>query len=222
MLVLVSTLAVGLAAGYVSGGRLRHRQHLRLARAWLAVAALGLQVVAFTPLAAPLRGSAVVSLHLVSYALLAWFVLANRRCRGLLVAGAGMGLNFAAIAANGGYMPASRAALRLAGVTDRPAMEHNSTLICEGTRLPWLGGVVNMYFFVPSVTLFQQLSPREVRARVMSARSALLAIAIAVSYGVATILTASVAPRVVLDTAGVLLATVTAAAGATSPQLRTR
>jgi len=154
MLVLVSALVLGLAAGYLGGGRLRRLQHLRLALPWLAVAALALQVVAFTPLAAPLPAAAVVALHLASYALLVWFVLANRRHRGLLVAGLGMGLNLAAIAANGGYMPASRAALELAGMGGRPATEHNSTVIGEGTRLPFLGDVFAVPSWVPFANVF--------------------------------------------------------------------
>jgi len=75
---------------------------------------------------------------------------------------------------------------------------------------------------VPSVTLFQQLAPREVRARVMSARSALLSVAIAVSYGAATLLTARLAPHVVMGVAGALLAAVTVGAALVSAELRTR
>ncbi len=56
------------------------------------------------------------SLLVFSYVLLLGFVLANLHWRGLLVIGAGLLLNFLAIATNGGLMPISPHALERSGL----------------------------------------------------------------------------------------------------------
>lgn len=82
-----------------------------------------------------------------------------------------------------------------------------------------VSGVFNILFFVPTLTLHQQLAPVEMRARVLSARSAILALALAASYALATALTLSVRPQDLLAVMGVVLA-VGAAAAAAVPELR--
>lgn len=59
-------------------------------------------------------------LLVLSYLLLIWFVAANLRRPGIVVMGAGLLLNFAAILANGGLMPVTPEALARAGY-DIPA-----------------------------------------------------------------------------------------------------
>ena len=140
MLVLLVALVAGLVVGYALGGRLRNLESLDLRHAWLALAALALQLVIFSPLTERL-GDAVVPLHLVSYGMLLWFVVANRHRGGIVVAGVGTALNVAAIAANGGYMPASRSALERAGALYAGETANNSALMGEGTRLWFLGDV---------------------------------------------------------------------------------
>ena len=61
-----------------------------------------------------------VALHMTSYVLDAYFVFANRHLWLPLVA-LGAGLNVLAIAVNGGVMPASASALRIAGIDTSPA-----------------------------------------------------------------------------------------------------
>jgi lipoprotein signal peptidase len=139
--VLIAALAAGLVAGYAMGGRLRNIDQLHFRLPWLAIVAFGLQLIAFSPLRGPLQNTGVVILHLVSYGLLVWFVIVNRRRMGVDVAGAGLLLNFAAIALNGGYMPASRHALAVAGEQFSGATANNSTIMHAGTRLWFLGDV---------------------------------------------------------------------------------
>lgn len=149
MFVLIAALAAGLVAGYVMGGRLRNVEHLHIRLPWLAIVALGLQLVAFSPARGPLGDGGVVAVHFVSYGLLVWFVVANRRRVGIVVAGAGLLMNLLAIALNGGYMPASRSALEAAGEQFTGATANNSTVIHEGTRLWFLGDV----FAIPDGTI---------------------------------------------------------------------
>jgi hypothetical protein len=147
--VLIATLVAGLAAGYAMGGRLRNVDQMRIRLPWLAIVALGLQFVAFSPLRDPLGDAGVVAVHLVSYGLLVWFVIVNRQRVGIVVAGAGLLMNFLTIALNGGYMPASRRALKAAGEEFSGATANNSTVIHEGTRLWFLGDV----FAIPHGTI---------------------------------------------------------------------
>ena len=84
-----------------------------------------------------------------------------------------------------------------------------------------VSGAFNIYFFVPTLTLHQELAPAAVRARVLSSRAALMAIALAASYALATVLTISLRPAEVLAAMGMLLAAAAVAATAV-PELRRR
>jgi hypothetical protein len=147
--VLIAALAAGLVAGYALGGRLRNIDRLRIRLPWLAIVALGLQLVAFSPARGSLGDAGVGVVHFVSYGLLVWFVIVNRQRTGIVVAGAGLLMNLLAIALNGGYMPASRHALEVAGVQFAGATANNSTVMHGGTRLWFLGDV----FAVPDGTI---------------------------------------------------------------------
>lgn len=149
MFVLIAALVAGVVAGYAMGGRLRNVDQLRIRLPWLAIAALGLQFIAFSPLRDSLGDSGVVAVHFASYGLLVWFVIVNRQRMGIVVAGAGLLMNLLAIALNGGYMPASRHALEVAGLQFSGATVNNSTVIHEGTRLRFLGDV----FAIPDGTI---------------------------------------------------------------------
>lgn len=141
MFVLIASLVAGVVAGYVVGGRLHNVEHLHLRLPWLAIVAIALQLIAFSRLRDTLGVNGVIALHFVSYGLLIWFVVVNRRYTGVVVAGAGMGLNFLAITLNGGYMPADRHALKVAGELYSGDTSNNSEIIHAGTRLPFLGDV---------------------------------------------------------------------------------
>jgi MFS family permease len=85
-----------------------------------------------------------------------------------------------------------------------------------------VSGVFNVLFFVPSVTMNQELAPSASRARVLGSRSALISAAILASYVMATALTSSLEPALVLAALGGLLAAVTMLAAVARPILRTR
>jgi len=154
MLVLLTAFVVGVAAGYLSGGRLRNLANLTLTRQWLVLAALGLQIVAFSPAGAALGQPTTVVLHLTSYVLLAWFVVLNRRRVGVSIAGLGLGLNLVAIAANGGFMPASRKALALAGIAYSGDTHNNSAVIDTHTHLRFLGDIFAVPSWMPAANVF--------------------------------------------------------------------
>lgn len=131
--VLLSALSVPLL-----GGRLTALAELRLRWTPALLAALALQVVVLW--LAPGWPDAVLAIgHVASYGSAAVFLAANRHVPWLWLIGLGGLFNLAAIAANGGRMPASPAALESAGL---PAPEgfSNSTVVADA-RLAFLGDV---------------------------------------------------------------------------------
>jgi len=135
-LLLVLALAVALVP--VSGGRLRALSDLRFRAPWLLFASLGILVGLLT---FPGEENWIrTALYLATYPLTAAFVIVNRRVPGLWIVGIGALLNFAAIAANGGVMPASAQALRAAGLVADPDVYSNSAVLAD-PRLLFLGDV---------------------------------------------------------------------------------
>ena len=151
-MLIAAVFAVALATVPLAGGSLSALGRVILRRRGLLLAAVALQVVALTvaadgPESLPRAG------HLASYGLLGAFVWANRHVPGLLLAGSGGALNLAAIAANGGVMPASPTALREAGMAATVAGFSNSEALAD-PRLWWLGDVFAVPAGLPLATVF--------------------------------------------------------------------
>lgn len=127
----------GLGVRLLLGGRLDRLAELHLRAWWLFLAAFTIQVIAFPFGFLPWRvePSRATALWLVSYGLLVVAVVLNRRITGVLLVGLGMGLNVAAIVANGGTMPVLPHAMRSAGADY--VTRANSTAAPE-PRLSWL------------------------------------------------------------------------------------
>ena len=132
-------LVVALVTVVLSGGSLARVAELRFAAAPAIVGAIAIQVaiVSLAPGGAPVLHDA---LHLLSYGLAGWFVVANRRVPGIVPVALGGALNLVAIAANGGVMPASRAALHTAGLPADTGAFANSAAPAH-PHLAWLGDV---------------------------------------------------------------------------------
>ena len=136
--VVLSGLAVPLC-----GGRLGAIADLRLRRLWAIYLALGLAVlgIGLPGLADGLRSLLLVA----AYPAGAVFLAANWRVPGVPLAALGAGLNLLAIAANGGVMPASPAALAAAGLPAGGGGFESSAALAD-PRLALLGDV----FAVPA------------------------------------------------------------------------
>lgn len=122
----------------LTGGALGRMAELRFTAPWLVLASLAVQIL-ITVVVPGAPHVLLAALHIVSYLLAAAFLWANRAVPGLLVIAAGGMMNFAAIAANGGVMPASPGALEVAGIVADGEFA-NSTSV-EGARLAFLGDV---------------------------------------------------------------------------------
>lgn len=151
-MILLVALAVVVASVPLTGGRLSQVTGVRLR--WLPllyVAVLG-QVLLLEVLAPHLSTASARALHLVTYALGAAVVVRNLRVPGIPLIGLGGALNLAAIAANGGVMPASPAAMRAAGLTDAGDFENSA--VVESPRLAFLGDVYAVPEALPLSNVF--------------------------------------------------------------------
>jgi hypothetical protein len=107
-------LLIGLVAGAATGGRLSELGMLQIRWWWAGLAAIAFQILLFsTPIGSAMGATAPVAYVLSTAAVLA-AVLANLATMGFRILAAGAVANLAAVIANGGYMPSTEAALRLA------------------------------------------------------------------------------------------------------------
>ena len=136
----------------LSGKDLRRLGGLRVRAAWLLPVALGLQVLVINVVPDAPR-PLTVGTHLVTYLLAAVFLVLNRAVPGLVVLAAGAALNAVAIFVNGGTLPASREALRFAGLP--PELEEfTNSGVLEQPRLALLGDVFALPAGLPLANVF--------------------------------------------------------------------
>lgn len=149
-LFLLPALFLGLAFALIVGGKPSRLANVRLRLTGLVLLSFATQVVLFTGLGTWVPADAVRPAHLASYGLLVLFALANLRIRALLPVLLGMGLNAAAIAANGGRMPISEAAASAAGLD--PTARANVDPAAD--RLWFLGDVFALPYQLPYANIF--------------------------------------------------------------------
>ncbi len=160
-MILLWAVLIGLFIGFLRRGSLQKLGRLRLHGLWLILGALIIQILIF-PLGPrePLVRWGTNYLHLLSYLLLMGFILLNRHYWEFLVMGAGLGLNLLVVAFNGGYMPASAAALRYAGLEkvattlERGLHHGNTVLMTAKTKLNFLGDWLALPAGVPLANAF--------------------------------------------------------------------
>jgi hypothetical protein len=144
MSLIVLILAVAVVAGFLAGGSLHPFEHVRVH--WWAVAPIGLAIQGapvpmFAGVQPDVLGGAML---LASYGMLLAFANVNRRLPGAVLVFAGLALNLAVIAPNGG-MPVDPVAARMAGAgslsIDGTAKHH---LMGPDDVVPFLGDVIGI------------------------------------------------------------------------------
>lgn len=118
-MILLIAVAVAILVAVVRGGRLARLAEIKLRYGWVALVALGVQlVIVYARLP---EGEGLwwprIALLIVSYALLLLMVVLNRRLPGMWIIGVGLLLNLTAMLANGGWMPVAPEALERAGLS---------------------------------------------------------------------------------------------------------
>jgi hypothetical protein len=127
-------IPIGVALGWLTGGRLTGLADVRIRLAPLAIAAVAVQLVLFSPPAEALGPDLARALYVASTAAVVGAVVANVRLTGMPIVFAGSLANLVAIVANGGSMPADPAALAAVGI--RIAGPSNSVVIDEPALAP--------------------------------------------------------------------------------------
>jgi hypothetical protein len=116
------------------------------------VAAILIQIVVISVI--PTLGhTASVALHLSSYALLGGFAWSNRRITGVPIIALGGLSNFAAIAANGGVMPAHPDAIESLA-RQVPEGEFANSAVLDDAKLQFLGDVFATPAWLPLHNVF--------------------------------------------------------------------
>jgi hypothetical protein len=154
-------LPVSVFIGFLAGGRLSNLGRLDLRWLPLVFAALVVQLLIF-PLvtSAPLIPFATQPLHILSYVLLAVWIVANVRILPIALAGIGALCNFLVILANNGLMPSSIHALQSAGLLERAAqLAENGTYanlvrMSAQTHLNFLGDILYLPRWIPFSVAF--------------------------------------------------------------------
>lgn len=152
MILAVALVALGVLV-VARGGSLGRLQDVRLHAPYLVVVGLAIQLVVVSLLPASVPPLVARAVHLESYVLVVAFLLHNRHLPGLGTIGLGTAANAIAIAANGGVMPASPAALRFAGRATTSAGFANSTAVPH-PHLAFLGDVFALPAGVPLANVF--------------------------------------------------------------------
>ena len=144
----IYALPIGLLLGLLLGGRLSGLGNLKFRWAILAVAGFATQVVLFSAPVSERVGAAGPLIYVASTGMVLAAVVANIRIPGMVLVAMGATSNLIAIVANGGYMPASPAAVAAIGrgeivgysnsaVIQSPALEPLTDIIALPTWLPF-------------------------------------------------------------------------------------
>lgn len=145
---MLAVFALVVASVPVAGGRLAKLVGARVRWPGLVAVAVALQVFAVEGPA----GRAAAGLHVLSYLVGAGYLVVNLHLPGLWLIAVGGAMNLAAIAANGGVMPASAAALSAAGITEPSGGFANSAVV-DRPNLAFLGDV----FAFPGVGILRNV-----------------------------------------------------------------
>ncbi len=144
-------IPVGLAAGRLLGGRLDGLAALQLRLAPLALLALLVQVLLFSPLADGLAPDLGKAIYVGSAAIVLLVVAANLGVTGVPLVVLGAACNVAAILSNGGVMPASPAALAAIGAGIGP---HTASAVVANPSLEPLTDVFATPDWLPFANVF--------------------------------------------------------------------
>ena len=138
MLILVLCV-VALASPALFGGKLSRLAFVRFRGWWILVAALLSQILIIEIFPDADR-TFLEAVHMATYVAAGVFVALNWRVPGLLIIAAGGALNGITIALNGGQLPASKEALKMAGIDVSKGDFVNSGVLADPV-LPLLGDI---------------------------------------------------------------------------------
>lgn len=150
-------LTVYLALGMLlvvalTGAPVKRLAEVRIRHVWLLWAALAVQILVISVIP-DTHPTALAAAHVVSYALAAVCLCANRQLPGIWFIGAGGLLNGVTIALNGGTLPASASALAASGHQGPPGQFANSAVLPDA-KLAIFGDIFATPAWLPGNNVF--------------------------------------------------------------------
>lgn len=145
-------IPAGILTGLLLGGRLQGLGTLHFRLAWVFLIGLAVQLVLFSDFVTERIGDAGVPIYVGSTLAVAAVIAMNLRVRGMPVVLLGAVSNLAAIVANGGYMPASVAAMQSLGKPVRGGYSNSSFV--PDPALPWLTDIFALPSWLPFSNVF--------------------------------------------------------------------
>jgi hypothetical protein len=137
----------------LTGGSFARLATIRLHTAWLVGIALALQIVTIS-IVPHGNHDLHAAAYLASYALVVAFLWVNRSTAGFALLAIGTLFNLTAIAANGGTMPASATALRVAGIASRAGTTFRNSTVVPHSHLAFLGDIFAVPANIPLHNVF--------------------------------------------------------------------
>jgi Family of unknown function (DUF5317) len=146
-------IPIGIALGFLMGGRLDRLGELRFEWGWLAIAGLAVQVVLFSGLVGGAVGRGVgEAIYVASTGAVLVAVWRNLSVPGLPLVAIGAISNLIAIVANEGIMPTTHAALAAAGLSAEDGFS-NSAVVADPAVAP-LTDIFAMPPWLPFANVF--------------------------------------------------------------------
>jgi hypothetical protein len=149
-LLILACVALALLAAAFTRGRLSRLAAMRWRNRWLLPLALAAQTAVVEIPAMPRTASAVI--HVLTYLLAAAFLWSNRHVKGLWLICLGAASNGVTIALNGGTLPASPEALRMAGIHEGAGFVNSGPV--HHPVLGWLGDIFATPHWFPLANVF--------------------------------------------------------------------
>jgi Family of unknown function (DUF5317) len=146
-------IPIGIAVGFLMGGRLDRLGELRFEWGWLAIAGLAVQIVLFSGLVGDAVGRGVgEAIYVASTGAVLIAVWRNLNVPGLPLVALGAIFNLVAIVANEGIMPTTYAALAAAGLSAEDGFS-NSAVVADPAVAP-LTDIFAMPPWLPFANVF--------------------------------------------------------------------
>jgi hypothetical protein len=149
---LLYAIVVGVALGFLLGGRLGGLATLDFRWAPLALAGLAVQLVLFSAPISDRVGELGPAIYVASTLMVLVVVVRNIRIVGMPLVAIGASSNLVAIVANGGYMPASPEAAAAAGRVD--ATTYSNSAILDAPVLAPLTDIFALPTWLPLANVF--------------------------------------------------------------------
>lgn len=140
----IEAVIIAVIIGYILKGNIRNLENVEINKLYLAFIGFGIEVVINILIMNGLlaRGTLTFILDFIMYLFIFAFAYFNKKSLYLIIMTAGFLLNAIPIFLNGGAMPVSSNAARIAGLTQNVTKEGLYRLIDSSTKFGFLGDVI--------------------------------------------------------------------------------